>query len=226
MKKVKVGELKFSEELLSLRKINPFVVCKYRQAMRVGDEFPPMIIDKATNEIVSGNHRATAYLEEFGEDYLVPCEFETYASEADKIKRFAEENARHGMALDGISKRAIAIKLSGLGTSPDDIAKIFGVSVKSVLEWGEQSVYVIGNTGKTGMKTLEPIKNGLPDSVRGTTITREEYGEHRNVDLGIPDHRLAEQLVRHLRSGWVNMDDDRTRDAMENLKAELDKIIE
>ena len=143
--KIEVGELKFSDELLSLRPINPYFVSRYRLAMRNGDVFPKIIINKATKEIICGNHRVKAYIDEFGEDYILDVEVRDFTDESSIIKCFALDNSKHGEALTDFQRRSIALKLSNLGTTPEEIAKIFGVAVKNVFKWGEQSVFVVGN---------------------------------------------------------------------------------
>ena len=69
--KAKLSTLVVAEWAVELRSLDMFMVSRYRQAMRIGAQFPALIVDKQTREIISGNHRYTAALEEYGEDHLI-----------------------------------------------------------------------------------------------------------------------------------------------------------
>ena len=200
--KVKVGELKFDPELLELRPINLWVVSKYKQAMREGAKFPKIAIDP-DGFIVAGNHRVTSYLEEFGEDYTIEAERVSFASPCERIEYFAKDNAEHGLPLESIEKKRITAKLLNLGSTAEIVAGIFGVSVKRVEEWAGLTVCVVGNVGAPGtIKTREfmPLKNGSAH-MAGEEVTREEYDQHNECDLGYDDSVIANYFAPSQRMG-------------------------
>jgi hypothetical protein len=68
--KAKLDSLQQAQWVLDIRPVDAFVVSRYRQAWRTGAAFPPIIADKATREIISGNHRWQSAMDEFGPDFV------------------------------------------------------------------------------------------------------------------------------------------------------------
>ena len=222
--KVRANELRFSDELLELRPINLWVVSKYRQAMREGAKFPRIVID-GNNTIIAGNHRVTAYKQEFGDDYIVDAEVKTFASPRDMVEYFARDNATHGLPLEGIEKKRITVKLLDLGDSAENIASIFGVAVKRVEEWAGLTVCVVGNAVAPGaIKHIEhmPVKKGS-EHMAGIEVTKDEYESHNDSDLGLDDHVLADCLTARIKRGWIDMDNEKTIQSLKRLRNELNK---
>lgn len=249
-KKVTIGSLSFDDELVYIRPISPFTVSKYRQAMRAGAVFPSIVIT-TDNVIVCGAHRVTAYREEFGEDYEITAVVEKYKDRREMVERFASDNSVHGLPLTGFQRRAIALKLSALGSKPEEIANLFGVSVNRIQEWAGQSVYVIGDPSRkpaithyktpvgpaptaapipaaTDKKELMPIKRSI-SQIAGSIVQSADYEFHKSNDIGSTDKDLADQLTRHIYLGWVSKDDYATLTSIAELfqaikSAGLDKM--
>lgn len=201
---MKLAELKTDEGLLELRPINLFVVNKYQQAYRSGSQFPPIKIDKDTKTIVSGNHRYQAMLNEFGKDYDVEVIQASYSDRKALLVDFAKENSDHGMPLTGFSKRKITLELLDEGVKDNEIAHLFGVSVKRIEEWAGQTVVVVGGSGKSQYETVEPVKRG--PEIQGKTITEEQYAKHRRADIGVKADKMIDQLNDWFANGWIRQD--------------------
>ena len=198
--KVKVSELIIDEKLTRLRPINEVFVSRYRQAYRAGKDLGEIIVDTA-NRIVSGNHRVTAMMQEFGLDYETTVTVKKYDNEREVLEDFARHNSDHGNALSGASQRAISIELIKSGASKEEIAQLFGVSVNRVEKWSGITVMVIGGkNGKTRHPQPMPAKNGVAP---GTTMEREQYETHWKQDRGISAVSQAAQLCRWIDNGWI-----------------------
>jgi len=195
--KVKLKDIKLDPVLLEMRPINTVFVSRYRQAYRQGADFPPPIVDQ-NNFSVSGAHRVTAMLQEFGEDYEIEVVKKNFKTDKHRLEFFAKENTRHGNPLDGISKKRISIALIKEGATEEDVAKIFDVSVKRVIHWGDNNVMV--EIGKGREPDIRPAKNGLDVK---KPITEKQYNEHIKADRGVPITSLTKQLLRWLRNGFV-----------------------
>lgn len=222
--KVKVSDLRFSDELLELRPINLWVVSKYRQAMREGAKFPRIVIDDKKT-IIAGNHRVTAYKQEYGDDYTIDAEVKTFATPREMVEYFARDNATHGLPLEGIEKKRITAKLFDLGADAESIASIFGVAVKRVEEWAGLTVCVVGNVVAPGaIKHIEhmPVKKGS-EHMAGVEVTKQEYEDHNDSDLGLEDYVLADCLTARIKRGWLDINDDRTVQSIKRLRNELNK---
>jgi len=212
-----VGTLKQCDSILNLRPVNPLFVSRYRQAMRNGDQFPPLTIE-ADGTIISGNHRYESYLAEFGEKHEVPVIVKNYKGEAERIEDAIRDNVRHGCALDGITRKRAVLVLSKLGRSAEAIAKLLCISAKRVEDMAGMSVLVIGGRGTK--PDPQPVKRGM-EHMAGKKVTAEQYEQHRHLDRGVPAAQSARQLFRWIENGWIDWTDEETLVAMTELHAAI-----
>jgi len=218
--KVKAGNLIIDERLTKLRPINQVFVSRYRQAYRMGAKFPPIIVEKGTNRVVSGNHRLTAFLSEFGPDKEICVDVRSFESEKEVLETFAKENATHGNALDTISKKRLTFALISEGASVEEVAKIFNIPVKTIEKWGDKVVAVIGREGRT--KYSAPVKRGVV--VEDGVVEERRYEEHIESDRGITFTALAKQLIRWLNNGWIKKS-DKNIDLLQQLEKAIDGFL-
>jgi hypothetical protein len=218
MKTIKIAIKNLSQcaEILALRPVNQMFVSRYRTAMRNGDEFPPPIVDQ-DHSIVSGNHRYESYLYEYGEDHVIEVIVRNYKDEAERIADAVRENNKHGNPLDGVSRKRISLRLAQLGWEPERIAQLLGIPCRSVERIGNEIVFL------RGVKEPQPIKRNLKH-IAGATVRKEDYAEHIQSDIGVNCAFLAKQLARHIRCGWVNMDDPETAAAIGELKEAIETL--
>lgn len=214
--KAKLDSLIQAAWVLNIRPVDAFVVSRYRQAWRTGAQFPPIIADKATREIISGNHRWQSAMDEFGPDFEISIEYRTFKSRADALRVMAEENSKHGEPMDGITRRRLTCAMLVEGITEKEVAAILGVPVTRLKRWGEQSVTV-----QIGRKCVaRPVKAGI-DVETIKEMKQEEYEEHIEKDQGMTARHMANQLARWIRNGWVNMADEKTAAAVKDLKAAI-----
>ena len=199
-----------------------FMVSRYRQAMRIGAQFPPLIVDKQTREIISGNHRYTSALAEYGEDHLIDVDMVAFKDRAAQLRCMADENAKHGMPMDGITRRRVALAMVNAGMSADEVAKVMNVPVNTLNKWGEMTVLVIGRGGKPTRPV--PVKGGIDlDQVK--RMTEPQYDTHMEHDKGVEARHMAQQLTRWLDNDWINWNDDRNVEAFDALKEALENAL-
>jgi hypothetical protein len=199
-KTIKAGTLKIDPKLTSLRHVNPFFVSRYRQSYRTGAAMPPLIVEKGTNRVVSGNHRLTAILEEFGKDKKVQVIEKEYASEKEVLEDFTRENASHGNPIDGFTRRNLINAMLKEGSTPEDVSKILNLPVSKIEQLGEDVVEVTVGKGKES----RPKKRGFEPS---RPISQDEYQEHVSFDRGVPIKQQVDQLIRWLDNGYVQRTD-------------------
>lgn len=222
LQRVRVGELHIDAKLTEMRPINVVFVSRYRQAYRSGADMPRPIVEKGTMRVVSGNHRITALINEYGEDHEIQVDVREYASDRELIEEFARENVAHGNPLEGVSRSKIAHALLKEGASAEEVAQLFNVSVKRITEWCGMTVAVIG--GRSKKPRTEIIKRG-PEIV-GETISAEEYQTHMKRDRGVTAYSLSEQLARWLRQGWIKATDQRSVESLKELLVEIESFLE
>jgi len=214
--KIAIRDLIERQDVLSIRRPNDVTVSQYRQAMRNGDKFPPIVINER-NEIVCGYTRTEAYRQEYGEEHKVSAQVIEFANDAELVKYAVADNSKHGQRLDGISRKRACIELSKRGVTPEEIGKILGVSVQRVEMMGGQVVYVRGSGKK---RELRPVKHGL-QHIAGTTVSEKEYEQHERADRGVSARQNAQQLIRWIDNGWIDQTDEKTMAALDQLHAAL-----
>lgn len=215
MKTATVGALKPSDAITEIRPINVVTVSSYRQHMRAGAQFPPIVVTPKL-EIVSGHHRHAAYLAEYGENHAIEVEVQKFDTTADMIEFAIQQNVAHGLPLDGISRKRAIFKLTELGRTKEQLATLFGVSVKRVELLAGEGVVIRG--------TMQPVKAGL-EHMHGRKVAEKAYEAHIARDMGMPAYRQAEQLTRWLDNGWVDWTDERNVEAIEKLKAAIENAL-
>lgn len=215
MKKVKVKQLKQNPTIIEIRPLNVITVSSYAQHMRAGAEFPTIITNKKLM-IVSGHHRHSAYLQEYGEDHEIEVDVRSFKSEADMIEVAVEENVRHGLPLDGISRKRAIVKLSKLGRTAEQLARLFGLSIKRVEVISGETVIVRGQP--------MPVKRGM-ETMHGKNVSVKQYNEHIKHDCGVPVLQYVKQLTRWINNGWVDMEDVKNQSALEQLSAALNDLL-
>lgn len=218
--KRKVGDLMLNERLIGLRPVNKFFVSRYRQAYRTGANMPPVIVDEDTGMIVSGNHRHTAMMEEYGPAHKVEVMAKHYDNEKQIIEEFARENVSHGNPLSGHSRDKISHALLDEGATQEEVATLFNVPIKRIEKAGEHTIIVQGR--KRSDQKVSFIKRG-PEISSGK-MTKKQFEEHEKIDRGFPAFELAAQLVRWLKNDWINRD-DRNIVVLSELADEIAKFL-
>ena len=208
---------------IQVRSVESHTVSTYAAAMRAGDIFPALVVEKKTNRLVSGNHRFYAYKIVYGPDYEAKCEAKEYADEAEIIRDAAKDNARHGRPLDTFDKKRIFSRLTACGDSADGISRLLGVPVAKLRKWGEMTVTVVGKEGRKTVRRPEPVKHGL-EHLAGWEITEEAYKAHERRDRGIPVVQQCAMLTRWLNNGWVNTENEKVKAAVADLKEALKRV--
>lgn len=197
MRNMMLSDIQMDPRLLHLRHVSEFTVSRYRQAYRVGAPMPPILIDKATRRITSGNHRYKAMLQEYGEDYKVNVRVKSYSSRREMLEDFVKENASHGNPLDGSSRTKITLELLREGSTAEALASLFDVSVKRIEEWSSKVANVID---KNGNVEALPVKRGISTT---NPIPKCVYNLSEQRDRGITIDLQVEQLERWLQNGLV-----------------------
>lgn len=218
---VRVGDLVIDEKLTWFRPINEWYVSQYRQHYRAGVDMGEIIVEKNKLRVVSGNHRVTAMIREFGPDHGITVTAEQYEGERELLERFAACNLPNGNALDGKQRRAISNELIKQGASREEVASLFGVSVRRIEEWSGMTVMVIGGkSGKAKHPVPMPAKAGVEP---GTTMSHEQYTTHWTHDRGVSAVSQAKQLARWIANGWIK--DERSINALADLRVAIESLL-
>jgi len=212
--KIKLADLIMDPLLVKLRPVNLVFVSRYRQAYRSEKDLGDIIINKKTKEIVSGNHRVTALLQEYDGDKVIEVAAIIFPTRKAVLEKFVQENADHGNPLSGFSRKLIAQELTKEGMTTERIANLFGVSAGRIVDWAGENVIVLGES--------KPAKRGVPI---GSSMTKKEYSTHVKRDRGISAYSQAEQLTRWINQGLIRLDCTKTINALSELQVALNKFF-
>jgi len=224
LKQMELGNLVIDPNI-QVREVSPQIVHDYAQAMMTGDQFPPMLVEAMTNRIVCGHHRYYAYRRIYEPDKMVNCEVREFNDDAVIIRTAARDNSIQGRRLSTWDRKRVVNRLRQLGDSADDIARLLSVPVFKIDRWAEQTVIVIGRKGKHTTRREEPVKRGQ-EHMRGKEVTEQQYEAHRKQDLGIGSYRLMSILLERVNGGWIDMNNGKTMEMVEELHSALEGLLE
>jgi len=207
--KIEISKIRIDPELQKLRTLDAHVVSRYRQAVRAEADFPPLILNADTNDVVSGHHRLHAYREEYSDATKVKVILRKFKTRADILRCVVEENSAHGLPMDTWTKKKISTEMINEGIQQEEIARLFAVSQRKVEQWGSRTVVTFA---KDGTERLAPIKSGT-DLEPGARVPLEVHTDHANKDMGVPGYKIAEQLIRSISAGWINLQEARNQEA-------------
>jgi len=74
-------------------------VTRIREALRLGEKMPPLVVDAESRRIVDGVHRWTAYRREYGPEHKVDVLARVYANEAERLADAIALNVGHALNL-------------------------------------------------------------------------------------------------------------------------------
>jgi len=209
--KIKLKNLVFNKTLLAARKIDWFTITKYRQAYRNGKDLGTIIINRVTKEIISGNHRVTAMLKEYGPKHVITVSARKFNSQTEILELFIRENVSHGLPLKYYSRNILTRMLFEEGVSQKKTAQIFGASISNVVEWAGETVIV-----RDGTKTrIEIKKSGLKNV---TDMTVQQHKVHMNQDMAGPIIHNINQLIRWCKNNWFDTEDKKLMKHVEILR--------
>lgn len=217
--KIAISQIKLDDRIM-VRKPHEYTISNYSEAMRVGDKFPPLVIDQK-DRLVCGFNRYWAYMRVYGRKFEINVNQKQFANDAEAIMYAASDNARHGRPLDVADKTAVTQKLIDMKVSPEDVAHIFGVRPDKIKRWAGMYVEVVGESGK---KTHEPLKPNANYMI-GKTVTKEAHREHAEHDSGNSVLFHVNQVIMRINRGWVDRENERLIERLEELRTVLDKFL-
>jgi len=238
--RAKLSSLIVDTEYQVRKKVNGQVVNKYAEAMRVGNNFPPMVIEEGTNKIVCGFTRFEAYTKAFDPNYEASVEFRSFKDESERILFATKENTHHGQPLETWDIKNIAVRLRSLGISDETIAFEVGMSTVKLVKLAGQTVTVPMrilsgkkkafkevrfDSKKGNLKLVEkPVKRGLAH-LHGTQVTAEVHHNIEDHYSGQPVTYHVNQVIMRIDDGTVDKGNGKTMDRIKVLYEKLGKFL-
>jgi ParB/Sulfiredoxin domain len=122
MMKIAITKIVIDESIYPRSGVSSVAVARLVSALKVGNHFPPLVIEAKTYRLVSGRHRYEAYLKEGIAS--VDVEQKVYVSDADLFADAVRFNISHGLPLDQFSIKNAIIRLEQYGYERHQISEI------------------------------------------------------------------------------------------------------
>ena len=163
----------------------PERVEEYAEMILNGVEFDPIKVWKNPKDgkywVADGNHRIQAHLKAGKE--IIKAKFIDCKDELDFRRKAIEYNLKHGIPLTREEKIENARALYLQGDTPEDIARLFGVSVRTIYNW-------IGDLKDREKAERERLKQ------KALELHREGYTSKEIAEkLGVPDGTIRYWLL-------------------------------
>jgi hypothetical protein len=155
-------------------------------ALKIGDELPPITAEKSTGRIIDGFHRRRAYLRVFGANHEVPVVLRDYPGEADAFADAVRLNRSHGRKLNSSDLIKSVRRLREMGIDDDQIETVVRIPRARVEKL---------NVRIAVSETEEPVPlKGGDTHLRGKTLNHEQI-EALSHRVGVSYGRLARQII-------------------------------
>lgn len=196
-------------------------VTRIRAAIQAGVSLPPPIVDRKSKRIVDGFHRCRAWRKELGDDGVIDVELRNYHDDVELFKAAVEANVGHGLPLEEIEKRRIALRLKELGSDDNAIAVVLHIPPTKVQKL---TVRVATVTNENGVTRLEPLKR--PHfHLQGKKMTEAQVQAAKSAP-GTSYLLLVNQLRSALRERLADRSDERLIGALRGLATDIAVFVE
>lgn len=188
------------------------------EAITAGAKLPPPVVDASTMRIVDGWHRVRAWRRVLGEDGQITVEVVKYASEQDLLLDAVQRNAVHGKRLQRIDQVRI-IHMAEQRGIPE-------IKIRAALQITEDQARRLRVRIAVEKPTREPVvlKRALLH-LSGRSLTAAQAAAVRSAP-GTQYSLLVQQLLDAARHGFLDAEDERLRDLVEELVEALQEWLE
>lgn len=193
-------------------------VAELAEAITAGAKLPPPVIDEATMRIVDGWHRVRAWRRVLGEDEDITVELIRCQSEDELLLEAVRRNAAHGKRLQRIDQVRI-IHMAEQRGIPE-------IKIRAALQITEDQARRLRVRIAVEKPTREPVvlKRALLH-LSGRSLTAAQAAAVRSAP-GTQYSLLVQQLLDAARHGFLDAEDERLRDLIEELVEALQEWLE
>lgn len=205
---------------LQIRKINKQIVGEWVNKMKLGIQFPPMLIDGKSKKLIDGFHRIRAYQQALKVDDEVSVIMKDYKDEGEMILDAYSENNKHGFSMSTFDNKKGLYRLRGLGISENIIQITLGISNIKIKKWDRENVIVIVDNEKVTM----PIKKGN-EHLYGQEISKEVYEDMDQTYSGWNVTFHVNQILKRINDGTIDKNNEEQNMALAELRDAINIFI-
>lgn len=220
MQNIRIAKLVLDWNLYPRHEVDSVQVGRMAAAIEMGEEMPPILVDRASLRVVDGFHRIHARRRALGDDASIAAILKTYKAERDMFLEAVRVNARHGVPLESMDQARSIIIADELGIALDVLAEAIAVP-QAKLEDIKVSKIVSGPGG-------EPVilKQGLIGVIKpgGRRMTKGQVGANDRL-IGMNQSYFVGRVLDLLRHNLVDWENERLVTLLRELAKELESVL-
>jgi hypothetical protein len=220
MRRVKCTELVLDFDLYPRQSVDSYHVNTIAEAMRAGNELPPVVIDRKSRRVVDGFHRIKARLRLDGNDATIEIIEKTYKNDAELFVDAVRYNAGHGRNLSACDRAHVLIRAEQLGIDTDAIAGVLHVRIDSAAELKAAHT---ARAGSLQSALAIPIKRTIRH-MAGKPLTKDQVAANEKLG-GMEQLFYVNQIVTLIESGLLDKKNDRLMAGLAKLHELLGDLV-
>jgi hypothetical protein len=205
--------------LFQIRDINSTIVAQFKDAMRMGAEFPPITVDQ-NNNLIDGFTRHEAMRGLYEPNEVITVIKHTFKDDKERLEYAGKQNQQNGYRLTPFEEKRLAFRLARLGADQEQISSAIGRPVKKIISWHKDALIV---TGPKGGEREEPRKRGVDKGIK--KVTEKQYGRISREVSGWTPNFHADQIILHIENKTLNFENADTVDKLRELIEVIEKAL-
>lgn len=196
---IAVSELVFDKNIYPRSKPDSHNIALMADAMRAGQKFPPVTVEKKTKRIIDGVHRWKAWTQVYGKDSKIECELVNESDEGKLLVMCVDLNATHGLQLAAFERTDVLIRMDNLGVTRE-------VALQALRMTAEKAERI--EATRTAFRDLpgggqeKVALKGSMTAFHGETLTKKQQ-EINAKQSGMKTQFHANQLADLIEAGIV-----------------------
>lgn len=213
---IKISDIVWDEDVYPRNNYNWMVALTYKNSMKTGNKFPPIIVGLLGGKIigVDGRHRSEA--NKLMKVEYIKAEVLRGLNKNELYVEAVKRNTQHGQPLSVWDRTNIIIKLEQLGYNPINISNIVGMPVKEVNSF---KVKKVTNTITGKELALKPEFRHLRDKT-----VDDNFDEVQKPYGGLTQQLLVKELNSLFANKLINIKDKKVLIELRMLYQILSKV--
>ena len=215
---LKINEIVLDEKLYPRNNILWQVIARYKNAIRSGDKFPPIVVALFNEKyiLVDGAHRLEAYKQLKGFEH-VGVEVLTNLTEEEIYVEAVKRNNTHGAQFSYQETNNIILRLQDLGYDNVKISELVKVPATEITNFLARSVVT------TSVGNRFPLKPTLRHLVKNGEVESKVEQDQESYSA-ISQMSILDEVISLIENKYINLNDERIVKRMVILKDFMDKF--